>query len=294
MKLSAGVLIVISAVVAPRTGPVADVHRQLATNRSACPPIGNVDSVLVRGRVTLFGEMHGTDQMPAFVGNVLCHAAARHLPATLGVELSSESSVTLDDFVRAKRDSAAARTELLADTVWHELPPDGRTSLAMVQLLETARSLARAGADIRVVAFSRPSTKTRDSTMAVELATAIARDTSRVVVVLTGNIHSRMVTGIAFDSTLRPMGLLLRQMLRPRRVVGLDVSYQPGTAWLCFTGTPCGPRSLKGNAVIPSGRIELGPLESAYDGAYGVGAIVASPPAVRSSSEPSPAVRPPY
>ena len=117
--------------------------------------------------------------------------------------------------------------------------------------------------------------------MAVELTAAIARDTSRVFVVLTGNIHSRVVTGISFDSTLRPMGLLLRQMLPGRRVVGLDVSYQSGTAWLCFSGAPCGTRTLKGNAMIPPGGIEIGPLESAYDGVYGVGAIVASPPAWR-------------
>jgi len=278
MKLLAALSVVVVAVPASRTFTLGPVQR-LTSSDTACAPIRNVDSLLASGRVTLFGEMHGTEQMPAFVGNVLCHAAKRHLPATLGLELASESSRNLDDFVHAKTDSVTARNTLLADSVWHGLPSDGRTSAAMVGLLERARELARGGADVRVVAFSRPSTKTRDSTMAVELSGVIARDPSRVFIVLTGNIHSRVVPGISFDSTLRPMGFLLRQMLRPRRIIGLDVSYEAGTAWLCLTGAPCGAQSLKGTRMKPIDGIEIGPLQAAYDGVYGVGAIVASPPA---------------
>lgn len=281
MKSIVGLAVVVLRVAASRA-PRADVMSWTpAGGDTTCSPVRNIDSVLVRGRITLFGELHGTDALPAFVGNVLCHAWRRRLPATLAVELASESSGNLDGYVHSPADSATAMAALLADSVWHGSPPDGRTSLAMARLLGRTRELARAGADVRVVAFSRPSTPTRDSTMAVELARALARDTSRVVVILTGNIHSRVTVGVSFDSTFRPMAMRLRALVQPRRVVGLDASHRGGTAWVCLSdGTPCGAHQLKAHELIPLGGIELGPVEKGYDGVYSAGAITASPPAV--------------
>jgi len=248
---------------------------------TTCTPVRNVDSVLVRSRITVFGEIHGTDALPEFVGNVLCHAWKRRLPVTLGVELASESSASLDAFVHSSADSARARATLLGDSIWHGSFLDGRNSLAMAQLLEQARALARAGGNVRVVAFSRPSQPNRDSTMAAELARVLAGDTSRVVIILTGNIHSRVVPGVAVDSAFRPMALRLKDLVRPRRVIGLNASYQMGTAWICLSdGSPCGPHAIKGHETIPPQGIELGPIEGRYDGVYGVGPIAASPPAV--------------
>ena len=288
MKLIIGLAVAILSGGASRAPTVASSFPPPASGDTTCSPVRNVDSVLVRGHIPLFGEIHGTDELPAFVGNVLCHALKRHVPATLGVELASESSRNLDAFVHSSADSATARNALLADSIWHGSPFDGRSSLAMARLLERVRDFARAGADVRVVAFSRPSTPTRDSTMAVELAHALARDTSRTVIILTGNIHSRATVGTSFDSTFRPMALRLKELVRPRRVIGLDASYQAGTAWLCFSdGSPCGAHALKGREMIPLGGIELGPVEKGYDGVYGVGAIVASPPA-GADARPSP------
>ena len=276
----------IAAFGSPTPGRTAS-SPQTSGGDTTCVPIRNVDSVLVRGRITVFGEMHGTNDFPAFVGNVLCHAWKRRLPVTLGVELASESSANLDAFVHSSADSATARTTLLSDSIWRGSVLDGRNSLAMAQLLERARALARAGGNVRVVAFSRPSQPNRDSTMAGELARVLARDTSRVVIILTGNIHSRVIVGVAFDSTLRPMTLRLKELLRPRRVVGLNASYQTGTAWVCLSdGSPCGAHSIKGHDVITAGGIELAPIDRGYEGVYSVGPIVASPPAA--AGKPSP------
>ena len=289
MKTIAGLAIAMLAVGASSTRTVAAPFLPPASEDTTCSPVRDLDSVLVRGRITLFGEIHGTDEFPVFVGNVLCHAWKRRLPMTLGVELASESSRNLDAVVHSAGDSATARAALLADSIWHGSSFDGRTSMAMSRLIERVRGLARAGGDVRVTAFSRPSTPSRDSTMAAELARALARDTSRVVIILTGNIHSRVTTGTSFDSTFRPMALRLRELVQPRRVVGLDASYQAGTAWVCLSdGTPCGAHSLKGHEMIPPGGIELGPIEKGYDGVYSVGPVVASPPAVggRGSSPP--------
>lgn len=193
--------------------------------RAACPAVADVDSVLVAGRVTLFGEMHGTQQSPAFVANVLCQAAARRIRTTLGVELPVESAPITDRYIHSNGDSAMAET----------------------------------------------------------LAAAIANDRSGVFIVLTGNIHSQIVIGTAANGAYRPMGYLLRSIVAPRRVLGLNVTYDSGTAWICTGASPdtCGARALRGRAVVGPDSIRLGAADRAYDGRYGVGALVASPPASR-------------
>ncbi len=244
--------------------------------------MGNVDSVLTPRTVVFFGEMHGTEQSPAFVGAVLCHAAARHIPATLALELENEATGSLEAYVHSSGDSAE-RAALLANQVWHYRPPDGRTSRAVLALLESARSLVHSSADIHVLAFSRAARTgaVRDSLMAMTVAESARLHPERVVIGLTGNVHSRVSIGTAFDSTLRPMTFLIRTTLRDRRVLGLNASYDTGSAWVCMSGTdPCGPHTINGRMSVPAHTIELGALQPGYDGLYGVGALTASKPAV--------------
>ena len=254
----------------------------------ACPPIAGIDSVLVPGRVTIFGEMHGTRQSPAFVTNLLCHAAERHMRATLGLELPVESTPIMDRYVHSNGDSAA-RAALFADTIWHSGFQDGRTSEAMFALLDATRRLVVGGARLRVLPFSRPPIngvgQTRDSAMAATLADAIGRDRAGVFIVLTGNIHSQIAIGTGFDPAYRPMGYLLRSRVAPRRVLGLNVTYDSGTAWICTSASAgsCGTRALRGRAALGRDSIRLDAAEAKYDGLYGVGALVASPPALRES-----------
>ena len=254
--------------------------------RPACPPVANVDSVLGPGRVTLFGEIHGTQQSPAFVAGVLCAAAAHHTRATLGLELPVESARILNRYIHS-RGGVAARGALFADTIWSSSYQDGRTSEAMFALLDAVRRLVAGGATLRILPFSRPAvngnSQSRDSAMAATLAGAMAKDRSGVFLVLTGNIHSQIAIGTGFDAAYRPMGYLLRSRLAPRRVLGLNVTYDSGTAWIC-TGPAagsCGTRALRGRALLGRDSIRLTEVEKKYDGLYGVGALTASPPATR-------------
>lgn len=248
-----------------------------------CATIGNVESTLAPRTVVFFGEMHGTEQSPAFVAAVLCHAAARHIRATLALELDNAATGALESYLHSTGDSTA-REALIANDVWHVRPPDGRTSQAMLALLETTRALVHDGADIRALAFSR-SARTgaaRDSLMATTVADFAVSHPERVVIGLTGNVHSRVSVGTSFDSTLRPMTYLVRARLPDRRVLGLNASYDAGSAWVCMSGAndPCGPHTIKGRMMVPAQSIQLGPLQEGYDGLYGVGTLTASKPVV--------------
>jgi len=250
---------------------------------ATCLPVDGADRVLAPGTVTLFGELHGTNEAPAFVANVLCLAAAQHVPVTLGVELPSESTATLNRYVKSSG-GAADTASLLADAAWHMTPQDGRTSEAMLALFERARTLVANGADVDVFAFSEtaPTGQQRDELMAGNIARKIASDPRRAMIVLTGNIHSRVAIGTGFDPSYRPMGYLLRALVPDTRVVGLNVSYDAGTAWMCLSGEPtCGAHAVKGQRQIALNAVELSHANAAYDGAYGVSALTASKPAVQ-------------
>lgn len=279
-----------SASLASRAAPVASALLLASTGcrlaqprAQPCATVGNVESVLAPQTVVFFGEMHGTEQSPALVGAVLCHAAARHLAATLAVELDNAATGAIEAYLHSTGDSAA-RAALVANDVWHARPPDGRTSQAMLELLETTRALVHDGADIRALAFSR-SARTgaaRDSLMAMTVADVAASHPERVVIGLTGNVHSRISVGTSFDSTLRPMTYLIRARLPDRRVLGLNASYDTGSAWVCMSGAndPCGPHTIKGRMMVPAQSILLSPLQEGYDGLYGVGALTASKPVI--------------
>jgi hypothetical protein len=209
---------------------VAAGARTTAQSKDACVPIDGIDRVLALNTVALFGELHGTNETPAFVANVLCHATARRLRVTLGVELPKESTAALQRYVTSAG-SAGDRARLLADTAWHMTPPDGRTSEAMLRLIETTRQFVAEGGDVDVLAFSdtAPAGQIRDRLMADILAARIAADPRRVTLVLTGNIHSRVVALQSYDEFLRvsvykPMGALLRERLTGMKVLGLNVS----------------------------------------------------------------------
>jgi hypothetical protein len=237
------------------------------------------------GTIALFGELHGTREIPQMVGDVACRALAGGARVLLGVELSTELTPKLDAFIHSSGDRAAT-DRLLADTIWHRSYQDGRPSHASLARFERARELAAEGRDIRIVAFSVEASTglMRDSLMAVQLARAVASRPSEIAIVLTGNIHSRTTVGTPFDPSYRPMGLILGRLAGERRVIGLNVSYTEGSAWICSTSSPasCGPRPTRGRPTADSGVIVLRDSvdRDGYTGYFGVGTLSPSPPAI--------------
>ena len=118
--------------------------------------------------------------------------------------------------------------------------------------------------------------------MAEALAGIINATTSDLVVVLTGNIHSRVSRGTPWDQNYEPMTYLLSRKL-DKDLLAINVSHAGGTAWICTGTTPstCGVKPVKGVSEETHPAIELGadPITSGHHGRYHVGSLNASPPA---------------
>lgn len=222
------------------------------------------DSIRDRTLV-LFGELHGTAEAPALVAAALEAAAARGGPVALGIEWPDALQVAIDSFLTTGDHGALVATPA-GFWGWR----DGRSSAAMIALLEHARTL-----HARVICFDGEfgTAEQRDAGMAARLLAAIDADPIAVVLALCGNLHAR---------TNAPwMGWHLRA--RHPRLVSLDIRHAGGTAWCC---TPEGEPGVESPFLAMAGQLERGirlyerPDDHGYDGEYAVGTITASPPIV--------------
>lgn len=249
---------------------------------AGCSRIEGLEDLLRPGEVLLVGEIHGTEQAPAFVATVACHAARRKLALTVAVELPVSENDRLSAFLDSSGDAAAV-ADLLDSTFWKQDYQDGRASQAMLDLFQSIRSLRRSGAELRLFAIDdggRPGG--RDKAMASALAAGAEASPASMVVALTGNLHNRLTVGNRFDSQFIPMGAHLKSFLPDRTIRSLNLEHQGGEAWVCFGGqaADCGVKKLGGSAVADAGIVFFAAGgEKPYSGAYNVGPITASLPA---------------
>jgi hypothetical protein len=247
------------------------------TVAATCRAIDGVAATLEPGATVLFGEIHGTAQAPAFVGDVACHAAKR-APVTLALEIPRDEQPRIDAYL-ASAGTDVDRDALLDGPFWHRKDQDGRSSEAMLALIDRARADHHA-----VVAFDVADgveTKTRDRDMAEQLATARKAAPDRIFVGLTGNYHSRKTVGAPWDPAAVFMAHHLEEL--GVTVTTLEVARDGGGAWICFSDDgvhmDCGAHEAPPKPRARTWFVEMGDTEG-HDGTYVVGPTIASPPAV--------------
>lgn len=267
-----------------------------APARPSCEPVPGLEPLLTPGTVLLVGEMHGTEQAPAFVRDVACAALAAGLEVTVGLEIDRADDAAYQVYL-ASDGSAAARERLLAAPFWRREFQDGRGSVAMLELMESLRALRASSGEERLwlTLIDRPEAgPARDEAMSLRVVEAIEARPKDFVVVLTGNIHNRFTKGMPWDPDLEPMAYKISRhslvLQSPyARLVSLDMAYPGGTAWVCFGNAPsdCKVQELGGSPEA-EGRsgVELREDQAGqpYSGRYFTGPLTASPPAVGEGS----------
>lgn len=245
---------------------------------SYCPPrVPGGRLVLGRASLTIIGEIHGTHEAPEALFALACRAS-RRIPVRIGLEIPTAEQERIDQFFRD-----GDREQLLAGPFWHRSLQDGRSSEAMLELLDQVRQLRELDVDINVFAFDRPPSqgRTRDGEMAQCIGEALDEEPQARFLILVGNVHARTVQGVPWNPTYLPMGAFLDACYP---LISLNLSYRGGTAWTC-TGDPieCGVHQVSSHpdqgeddfAVLYDGRNKAG-----YDGELYVVELTAAPPAV--------------
>lgn len=223
-------------------------------------------------RILLFGEMHGSVESPALVGKVAC-ALAQKGSVALGLELPSTEQAPIDRYL-ASNGGAAARKALRSGQFW--LHGDGRSSVAMFNLIDNARRLKHAGLVVSVFALDPDLAGTADDNKSLAHALRMYRDrhpASRIVALM-GNLHAGQAVISPFGEAITPAGYYLRD-LHP---VSVYVTYHSGTIWACM-GT-CGVHTVSSQWAPDTkpGFQSNAPMKG-YSVSYMLPSITASPPA---------------
>lgn len=253
----------------------------------------------------VFGELHGTEQAPRFVGTLACALARQGERILVAIEQNAKDNAAL----QAAWALPASKFEDSLSKIGWAGRSDGVASEAMFQLLSNLHELKESGLPISIAAFNGPSNEEQyrrfaelpgqgphEAMQAENIRNAAEQGEYDRVLVLVGNFHAQTAStdrnGRAFD----PMA---RRLARYGNVVSLNMHYGEGTSWNCqpkpgvkfSPGVPiakdniaCGANPTPGTSTyarkpfIQIGTATDQEIAPPYDGFYWVGPISASPP----------------
>jgi hypothetical protein len=251
-----------------------------------CMALRDIPPPVAESRLLVFGEFHGSNEVPAFVGAYACGISATGRPLVVGLEIPSGEQRLIDQYMLSPG-AQADRDQLLTGAFWHHHIKDGRSSQAMLGLLERLHALGKNGGRVAVLAIDTDAADLdangRDAAMAANIQAALRRPEAPGVIVLVGNLHAQKTRGNSFDQNFASM----TYQLSSERPMALNMHTTGGMAWACM-GEPggavsCEPVSVHGSpnpAAAPAKFLLNAAAQPRYDGRFYIGAMTASPPAV--------------
>ena len=256
-----------------------------AAHRPRCAELPGANELLASGKhIIVFGEMHGTAETPALFADFVC-AAAKAGPVVVGLEIDHEEQGAIDAFL-ASNGGAAALARLRA-TDHFEHVPDGRSSLAMLAMIERLRAMKSSGLPIRVEAFvprvpESASQTPYEKAMAERWRTSIAAMPGARFVGLVGNLHALRKPVYGFEPAA--------MHVPPGDILTLTYAQLGGAAWNC-QADGCKPHSMGDPRPLIARGILQPAAPGSYDFLYSPGsAFTASPPVnPHAADPPSPA-----
>ena len=279
---------VLQACAGLRSGPERVATRTTPTTPTAACAVGAAvpEKLLQPASILLFGEIHGSKELPSFFGEAVCSTADARVPVEVGLEIPKPEQATVETFL-ASTGAASDVAALISTSFWSREFQDGRSSQATVDLLERLRQLRAQGLPIHVFLFdldeSSPGSE-RDKLMAENISSHARAHPEALTMALTGEVHAWKTKGAPWNPDFLPMGWHL--VNGGAQVHSLGRATPAGTAWNCVgsSASNCGSHETKAIAVLPDDQaagIELLPEPSkrGYDGMYVTLSLTTSPPA---------------
>lgn len=194
----------------------------------------------------IVGDQHGSNEIPGFVARLVRDASARR-PVRLGLELETFEQHAVQVYM-ASKGAAADRAALLHDNFW--TVGQGRTSLAIVALIESVRALREQGRDVDVfttvpdfpgeVAIKQAAGPNayRSEKMAEAIHDQVQHGAAhQLVIAFMGTAHSTYSeAGPASDNSVTERLLADKPYL-------VNPLFHGGLAWNC-TANACGPHQV--------------------------------------------------
>ncbi|WP_164008430.1 hypothetical protein [Pyxidicoccus trucidator] len=264
-------------------------------------PVDGLAPMLTQGQTLLLADPLGTRELPSAALRMLCEASSKGLPVTLALSLPSTEQPLLDTYLASAGSSQDAQELLSGSSFWRRVHQDGRSSRAMLWLVEQARRLRASGKAVSLVAFDaeKAAGNEREALMAKSLLEAREQNADAFMLVLAGGTHVRTAS-VDWDADFEPMGVRLAKSLRS--VKALDVGFARGTQFSCrynvwedvecntFAISPTA-QARQASTVAPGVQLFPEPLKEGFHGRLYVGELNASPPALQAGTAVSAASR---
>lgn len=175
-------------------------------------------------RVVWMGEMHGSQEGPRlFLGLVRLISQHHTSPPVVALEIPTTEQRAIDRYLATGDDAVLRASPFFKSEI-----KDGRSSVAMVQLLSQLRTEKLAA----VLCFDSVAATTpqeRDTAMAQNLKRFAKKYPDAKLIVLSGNIHAKRADGVEWDPKYRPAAFELSQSLDS--LVTFDLAFESGTIW---------------------------------------------------------------
>ncbi|MCP3101346.1 hypothetical protein LZ198_20950 [Myxococcus sp. K15C18031901] len=202
-----------------------------ATDTKPCGDAVRGAERLARTGLTLvIGEQLGSHEAPQVVGNLVCQLAETSLPVVLGLSLPQSEQERVDRYL-ASPGAPTDQDALLEGRFWHRPYQDGRSSRAILDLIDRVRAMRLAGLPVSLVAYDTNLARgsERDEQLAQVWKKRRSAHPDEVQLILAGNAHTRTTTGTEWDRDFTPMA----HHLKGSDLVVLELSYAQGTRWGC-------------------------------------------------------------
>lgn len=266
----------------------------LAAAAPSCEVVDHLPDDVLDKRVLIFGEIHGTNEAPAIVARIACSMIAAKKRVVVALEVSADEQPLLDHFM-SSQGTAADVASLFSGrfSIWKRptARQDGRSSEAMLTLIEKLRTYRDSGYPISILAADmapdeyqsdRAPAGQRDASMARRVAEALRRDEGTVVIGLFGNVHASVTRGSHWDPEYEPAGYLLQQ----QGAYTVNIAFKRGTAWACMPECKVQEIPVRPGAKIPDpGFYRLEAPTRRHQAMLVLDSISASPPAMKPSAK---------
>jgi hypothetical protein len=239
----------------------------------------------------LLADPLGTRELPTAATQLLCDASAKGTPVAVGLSIPSSEQFLLEQYLASEGRSQDLQSMLMLSNFWRREYQDGRSSRAMLWLIEQARRLRASGRAVSLVAIDSTgaSGNAREEEMASNVLAFREKNADAWMLVLAGGVHVR-TQGVAWDSDFEPLGARLVRA-RPG-VKALDVGFERGTQFACrynvwekvecnvFALSPA-EEARQAPGTAPGVQLFAEPSQDGFHGRLHVGALTASPPALK-------------
>lgn len=235
----------------------------------------------------LVGEVHGTNEAPAVVARLVERQSEQHKVLLL-LEIPHTEQARIDAFMDSDGQAADFQA-LLAGEFWARDEQDGRSSNAIVDLIDSSRRLRAAGRTVVLTAFA-PAGQGDGTPYSRRMADAVrdhvARHPGYQAIALGGNYHTQVLHEQDGPSDRQPMGLQLRDI----DVLSIAIFARSGAFWACDQSQVCGEKAVAAGSTQPVGNVlEMAtrPGASRWHGRLLLESFTAAGPSASRSSAPS-------